>query len=187
MGDVIVLRSVPIDLDSNVGCQFVTDCTRAGEGLISDGELQEKYELSPLDWRNIAKDSNLGRLIRAERERRMLNGAAAREAAAKHFVKAPGILNQIMENKFSNPRHIIEAAKEIRAVASGGNGTEGLPESERFIIRIDLTAGGGDVETGRRSLRSGAAPMLANVETVVVSVRLAGSIHLFREQRTGVD
>ena len=77
MGDVIILRSIPIDLNSNTGHQFVADCTRAAEGLISDKELQEKYELSPADWQNITKDVALGHAIRAERERRVRTGTAA--------------------------------------------------------------------------------------------------------------
>jgi hypothetical protein len=145
VGDVITLRSVPIDILGDVGRQFVVDCTRAAEGLISDRDLQAKYELSPLDWRNITKDSALMKAIQAERERRVLNGTAVREMAAKHLVKGPGVLDSIMSDACSNPRHKIEAIKELRATAAVGN-TERLPESERFIIRIDLTAGGGGVE-----------------------------------------
>ena len=36
MGDVITLRSTPIDILSDVGRQFVVDCTRAAEGLLTD-------------------------------------------------------------------------------------------------------------------------------------------------------
>jgi hypothetical protein len=140
MGDVVILRSTPIDLNSDVGRAFVADCTRAGEGVITDTELQEKYELSPVDWINITKDAALGRAIRAERERRMLNGTAAREAACRHFVKAPGILDQIMTDAQSNPRHKIEAIKELRQTAIS-NSPESLPESERFIITINLGEG----------------------------------------------
>jgi hypothetical protein len=140
MGDVIVLRSIPIDLNSTTGHQFVVDCTRAAEGLLTDKELQEKYELSPVDWRNITKDTALMRAIQAERERRVLNGTAVREAACRHFVKAPGILDQIMMDAHSNPRHKIEAIKELRQTAIG-NSPESLPESERFIITINLGEG----------------------------------------------
>ena len=49
MGDVVLLSNItPIDLLSDTGHAFVVDCTRAGEGLITDRELQEKYELTPL-------------------------------------------------------------------------------------------------------------------------------------------
>ena len=88
MGDVISLSNTPIDLNSDVGHQFVVDCTRAGEGLLTDKELQEKYELSPADWQNITKDMALGRAIRAERERRMLNGTAAREVGSPAFCQS---------------------------------------------------------------------------------------------------
>ena len=138
MGDVVLLSKTPIDLNSDVGHRFVVDCTRAGEGLLSDKELQEKYELSPADWQNITKDMALGRAVRAERERRMLDGTAARESACRHFVKAPGILNSIMSSENASPRHRIEAAKEIRAVASGGSGADRPADTEKFIIHIDL-------------------------------------------------
>jgi hypothetical protein len=150
MGDVVILRSIPIDLNSDVGRQFVTDCTRAAEGRISDKELQEKYELSPVDWQNITKDTALMRAIQAERERRVLNGTAAREAACQHFVKAPGILDQIMTDAYSNPRHKIEAIRELRQTAAGNN-ADRPPEADRFIITIDL--GGGDVTTYNKSIK----------------------------------
>ena len=124
MGDIITLRGAPIDLFSDTGHAFVVDCTRAGEGIITDKELTEKYELSPVDWQNITKNSELGRAIRAERERRLFTGVAARESACRHFVKAPGILNSIMSSEEVSPRHRIQAAQEIRTVASGGSGAD---------------------------------------------------------------
>jgi hypothetical protein len=145
MGDVIPLSKSPMDLNSDAGHRFVVDCTRAGEGLLSDKELQEKYELSPADWANITKDMALGRAVRAERERRMLDGTAARESACRHFVKAPGVLAGIMESAASSPRYIIDAARELRSTAAVGSGADRPRETERFLIRIDLTAGGGDV------------------------------------------
>jgi hypothetical protein len=152
VGDIVILRSIPIDLNSDVGHAFVVDATRAGEGLITDKELAEKYELSPADWQSITKDVALGRAIRAERDRRVLNGTAAREAAAKHFVKAPGILDGIMTDVHSNPRHKIEAIKELRQTAIGDS-TDRPTETERFIITIDLSAGGGGVETYSKAMK----------------------------------
>ena len=69
MGDIVNLHT-PIDLASDAGHAFVIDATRAGEGLITDQELQQKYELSPVDWQNFIKDRELGRAIRDERTRR---------------------------------------------------------------------------------------------------------------------
>src|SRR5262245_2781432 len=36
---------IPTSLACSKGREFVADCTRAAEGLLSDQELQEKYEL----------------------------------------------------------------------------------------------------------------------------------------------
>ena len=153
MGDVIVLRSTPVELDSDIGHAFIIDACRAGEGLVSDRELTEKYELTPKDWGNIRKDSALMRAIQAERARRVLNGTAARESAAQHFVKAPAILAGIMESELSNPRHVIEASKELRATAASNGSSDGPTNSELFVIRIDLSAGGGPVETYEKTIK----------------------------------
>jgi hypothetical protein len=139
MGDVVNLRSIPIDLNSDVGHQFIVDCTRAAEGLITDRELAEKYELSPADWQAITKDKALGHAIRAERERRVRTGQAVKEAAAKHLVKGPGILDSIMSREDSNPRHKIEAYKELRNTAAVGADAEGR-SGDRFIISIVLNS-----------------------------------------------
>jgi hypothetical protein len=143
VGEIVRLRSTPIDLNSDIGHAFVVDATRAAEGLLTDKELAEKYELSPKDWRDITKNRALGHAIRAERERRVRDGTAVREAAAKHLVKGPGILDGIMSGADSHPKHKIEAYKELRQTASIGDNAERQPESTRFIIPIDLTGDSG--------------------------------------------
>ena len=147
----IVLGGVSVELSSDIGRQFVVDCTRAGEGLISDRELAEIYEISPADWQNIAKDAALGRAIRAERDRRVRTGTAAREAASKHFVRAPNVLATIMDNEQSNPRHKIEAIRELRqtAIPESPNSPS---QSDRFIIQINL---GADVEIYNKPIAVG--------------------------------
>jgi len=144
----VVLNGVEIELNSDIGRQFVVDCTRAGEGLITDKELAEIYEISPADWQNIAKDAALGRAIRAERDRRVRNGSAAREAASKHFVRAPNILSTIMDSEQANARHRIEAIRELRqtAIPESPNSPS---QSERFVITINL---GSDVEVYNKSI-----------------------------------
>jgi hypothetical protein len=136
--DIIKLHNGPIDLTSDEGNRFIVDATRAGEGLITDKDLQEKYELSAADLRAIAKDPAIGKAIRAERERRMLNGRAARELAAKAFVKGPAVLEQIMTGAES-PKHKIDAIRELRATATGG-GDEQQRTGEKFSIVINLGA-----------------------------------------------
>jgi hypothetical protein len=148
MSDIITLHGAPVELNSDVARQFVVDCTRAGEGLITDKELAEIYEISPADWQNIAKDAALGRAIRAERDRRVRTGIAAREAASKHFVRAPNILGAIMDNEQSNARHRIEAIRELRQTATPEN-QNSPAQSERFVIQINL---GSDVEVYNKSI-----------------------------------
>src|SRR5262245_13239974 len=146
MGEIINLHSTPIDLNTDLGHSFVVDCCRAGEGLCSDQEIIEKYELSPADWTAICKDKSLGNMIRAERERRVRSGQAVREASAKALIKGPGILDQIMSGPDSHPKHKIEAFKELRQTASIGTDAEGQRDSDRFIISIVLTADGAGPE-----------------------------------------
>ena len=107
--------------------------------------MQERYELSATDLQAIAKDKAVGRAIRDERERRVRTGLAAKELAAKFFVKSPGILDQI-QNHADSPRHKIDAIKELRATANGGDGDGEGPTSqgEKFSIIINLGSDVGD-------------------------------------------
>jgi hypothetical protein len=136
----VILHGKSVELGSSEGYRFVVDCVRAAEGLITDNNLQKKYEISPKNWKNIDKNPALITAIRDERERRVRNGQAAREKAAQSFVRAPAVMSTIMDDKNANPRHRIEAALEIRATATGG-GDESTPDtSERFVITINLGA-----------------------------------------------
>ena len=152
MGDVVNLRSTPIDLLSDTGRQFVVDCTRAGEGLINDRELAEKYELSPADWQSIKKDTALAHAIRAERE------SAAYSMAPLHENQRRGILSKCQQfsigSRKINPQIQDTSSKPQRryerpqppAAADRPAGTE------MFIIKIDLSAGGGPVETYEKTI-----------------------------------
>jgi hypothetical protein len=42
-------------------------------------------------------------------------------------------------------RHRVDACRELRAVATSGSEENMSVRTDRFIIRIDLTAGGGEV------------------------------------------
>jgi len=103
--------------------------------------LREKYEItSDADWNDITKNKALRLAISAESERRMLNGDAAREAAAKEFTKAPEILGKILENERNSPKHRIDAAKELRATAHPSD-EKSDTETDRIHIIINM---GGD-------------------------------------------
>lgn len=136
----VILRGVSVLLDSDVGQTFIADCTRHTEGLVSDSDIKTKWMLSDEDWTRLADNAPLLQAVRGERERRILSGDAAREAAQRSFAKAPGVLGDILTDELVSPRHRIEAARELRQVAVSGPDTVS-GAGERFVITINL---GGD-------------------------------------------
>jgi hypothetical protein len=136
----VVLRGITVALDTDVGQTFVADCVRHTESLLSDGDIKSKWTLTDEDWQRLADNAPLLQAVRAERERRIINGDAAREGAQRYFAKAPTVLGDILANEQVSPRHRIEAARELRQVA--GNGPDTVPGAgEKFVITINL---GGD-------------------------------------------
>jgi hypothetical protein len=120
-----------------VGQAFILDCARNVEGQMPDDQLKRKYELSDANWQDLASNTPLLRAVRAECQRRILSGETAKEAAQRHFAKAPGILNGILNNEQISPRHRIEAARELRQAASTGPEVSAGPK-EKFVITINL-------------------------------------------------
>ena len=136
----VVLRGVKVALDTDVGQTFVADCVRHTERLLSDGDIKSKWTLTDEDWQRLADNAPLLQAVRAERERRIISGDAAREGAQRYFAKAPTVLGDILTDEQVSPRHRIEAARELRQVA--GNGPDTVPGTgEKFVITINL---GGD-------------------------------------------
>jgi len=133
----VILRGVSIPLASDVGGAFIADCSRNRERLVSDNQICEKYGLSLNAWAEIAQNKAVRLAVNAEHERRIRNGDAAKEAAAKLFAEAPTVLGNIMNDPHSSPRHRIEAARELRATANTG-AERTSNTSDRFIITIDL-------------------------------------------------
>jgi hypothetical protein len=133
----LVLRNTEVELTSDVAREFITDASRAGEGVIEDQELATKYELSIDDLKNLASIKAVQRAIVDERTRRVRSGLAARELASGYFVNAPGQLNKIMMDEKANPRHVIESVRELRMTALPEN--QNTPaNSERFSIVINI-------------------------------------------------
>jgi hypothetical protein len=140
----VVLRGIEIDLDSDIGCGFVTDCARFCEGPLAEDQIKTKYKLTDTDWERLAENEPLVQAVQREKERRIANGAAAREKAQHLFLTTPDVLNGIIHDANLSPRHRVDACRELRAVATSGS--ESTPATgDQFIIRIDLTAGGGEV------------------------------------------
>src|SRR5262245_27653356 len=134
----VVLRGISIPIASDIGGAFISDVSRNKERLLSDQRLCEKYGITYEALTDIAQKKAVRLAVDTEYERRVRNGDAAKEAAAKFFTKAPEVLDTILNDKSANARHRIEAAKELRATAS--TGTETAPSAERFVITINLGA-----------------------------------------------
>ena len=126
-----------VGLEHETARAFIEDCARNLEGLLSDRQLRETWGLDDDELVRLADNTPLLGAIKAERERRIRMGDAAREAAQRHFAKAPSILNEILQNETISPRHRIEAAKALGQVAGSGSETPGN-RGERFIISINL-------------------------------------------------
>jgi|SRR5215472_8660355 len=137
--ETITLRGISIPLASDVGGAFITDCARNREKIFSDERICEKYGLTFDAYKEIAQNQAVRLAVSSEHERRIQNGDAARDAAAKLFSEAPTVLGEILNNKQASPRHRIEAAKELRATANTGAEKTG-DSAERVIINIDLGA-----------------------------------------------
>jgi hypothetical protein len=135
----VVLGGIALPLDSERGREFIADCARNTEGLISDLEMQRKYNIGNQEWERLADNTHLLDAVRAERERRILSGESAREAAQRHFAKAPDVLNRILTDEETAPRHRIEAARELRQAAVAGPDIEPGPK-KKFTITINLGA-----------------------------------------------
>src|SRR5436190_2141667 len=70
----LVLGGVPVALDADVGRAFIADCSRHTEGLLCDGEVMAKWQLTPEYWRGLENNTPLLQAVRAERDRRVANG-----------------------------------------------------------------------------------------------------------------
>jgi len=134
----VILRNVRVPLTSDVGSAFVADCARNRERIFSDDRIREKYEInSDAAWDGITKNKALRLAINTECERRMLNGTAAQESAAKIFMESPEAMGSILRDQKASPRHRIEASKELRATARSGDEKPGA-DAERVVITINL-------------------------------------------------
>jgi hypothetical protein len=134
----VTLRGISIPLTSDIGGAFISDCSRNRERLFSDQRLCEKYGLTMNTWAEIAQNNAVRLAINAEHERRLHNGDAAREAAAKLFAEAPEVLGNILHDQRASPRHRIEAARELRTASAGAE--KAGDQAERVIVHIDLGA-----------------------------------------------
>jgi hypothetical protein len=135
----VILRGTSVALKSDLGTAFVCDCSRNWERILSNNQICEKYGLSTEDWQAMGQNKALVAAVRTEHQRRIKNGTAAQELAAKEFAPAPAELGKILRSPDSNARHKIEAHRELRATAIG-TGPESISSDSSYTITINLGA-----------------------------------------------
>ena len=129
-------RAEVADLKNNH--EFVSDCCRWSEGTLSESAVRKKWHFDAATWELLGSDDELVRAIEETKIHRVRSGAAKRERAQQHIVKAPDILEKIMSDDSANARHRVDSIKALDALADPG--PQAAPPADRFIITIDLTA-----------------------------------------------
>ena len=98
--------------------EFITDCARYAEGVMSEQQVKKKYRFDDEKWARLGEDDALVERIENEKIRRVRNGNAARERAQQIFITAPGVLGDILHDDGASPRHRSESARELRQMPS---------------------------------------------------------------------
>jgi hypothetical protein len=133
--------------DPNEDSEFITDCARYAEGLLSEKDVKKRHHFDDATWERLGENDALVERIEAEKLRRIRNGSTARERAQQLFATAPNVLGDILHGDAVSPRHKIESARELRQIAA--NGPETAPAADRFQIIINLD---GDIERYNKSI-----------------------------------
>src|SRR5262245_11118959 len=126
---------------------FIADCARYSEGLLTEKEVKKKHHFDDATWERLGEDDALVEAIEAEKVRRIRNGSTKRERAQRLVAQAPGVLGDIMLDASASPKHRIDASKTLDAFAA--NGPDATAAADRFIITINL---GSDVERYNKSI-----------------------------------
>jgi hypothetical protein len=113
------LRNSPISLESDIGRAFVSDCARNLEKLIDTEQLCERYGLSIEDWQRLGLNKALELAIQTELKRRIRNGVAVQEAAAKEFTTTPIARDDIsLSSLLKNHEFITDCARYAEGLYS---------------------------------------------------------------------
>lgn len=124
--------------------EFVADCCRFQEGVLSEAAVKKKYHFDDSTWERLGSDEGLIEVIEAETVRRVRNGRAKREKAQVLVVQAPDVMSKILLDNNASPRHRIDAGKALDALAVDPQDA-GPAAREMFTITINL--GDDDVRT----------------------------------------
>jgi hypothetical protein len=131
----VLPRAEVADLKDNH--EFVGDCCRYNEGILSEAAMRKKWHFDAATWELLGSNDELVRAIEEAKIHRVRSGAAKRERAQQHIVRGVDVLSKIMDDPNANPRHRVDSIKALDTLADPGPQT--TPPAEKFIITIDLT------------------------------------------------
>jgi hypothetical protein len=126
-------RAEVADLKDNH--EFVSDCCRYSEGVLSEAAVRKKWHFDAATWELLGSDDELVRAIEETKIHRVRSGTAKRERAQQHIVRGVDVLSKIMDDPQAN----VDSIKALDALADPGP-QHATAEQDRIIIRIDLGA-----------------------------------------------
>src|SRR5215472_14857921 len=98
--------------------ELVSDLARFSEGILTEKQVRKKWHLfDESAWVAIGEGDLMVEMVEAEQVRRIRNGAAKREKAQLHVVRAPDVLEKILSDERASPKHRIDAAKTLDGLA----------------------------------------------------------------------
>src|SRR5262249_27760462 len=148
----ILPRAEVADLKDNH--EFVSDCCRYSEGVLSEAAVRKKWHFDAATWELLGSNDELILAIEETKIHRVRSGAAKRERAQQHIVRGVDVLSKIMDDPKTNARSRVDSIKALDALADSGP-RHAAAEQDRIIIRIDLGA-----DTRAKGLESNPADIL---------------------------
>jgi hypothetical protein len=132
------IDSLSMPLDGELRHDFIVDCARFAEGILTEKAVKKKYRFDDETWERLGSDEALIESIENEKTRRIRDGTTARERAQVLFAETPTVLDTILHDDGASPRHRIESARELRQIAANGPEAAPAAASDRFQIIINL-------------------------------------------------
>jgi hypothetical protein len=97
--------------------EFIVDCARFAEGLVSEAAVRKKYHLLGEEaWTALGNDDALCERVEEEKLRRIRNGNSKRERAQQLVVKAPNVLDAILMDNSASPKTPYRRSENIGRV-----------------------------------------------------------------------
>jgi hypothetical protein len=129
------IDSLSIPVDGELRHDFIVDCARFAEGILTEKTVKKKYRFDDNTWERLGSDEAL---IEAIEIRGIRDGSTASERAQVLFAETPTVLGSILHDDDASARHRIESARELRQIAANGPEAAAAAASDRFQIIINL-------------------------------------------------